>query len=204
MTISWPLTLPSDPKPSRVEWTQEHGVSVSQSPFTGETQTLEYDKCRWLVDVSYPPMDRDEAAPFFAFFNSLRGRRGTFYFGDTLLRSAQGAVGGTPLVKGASQTGFTVITDGWPNSTLVLLAGDFISIENHLHQVLADGMSDGSGNLTIDIWPRLRGATGPADNAAVTVTDARGIFRLRENSLTVVSAGESKFYALGFSAEEAL
>jgi hypothetical protein len=103
-----------------------------------------------------------------------------------------GARGGTPLVKGASQTGASLITDGWSNSvTGVLKAGDIFTIAGvyavnpvtkqstgRLQQfvVTADKNSDSSGEATLAIAPSIvtSGTTqnvtaGPADNAALTI-----------------------------------
>jgi hypothetical protein len=97
--------------------------------------------------------------------------------------------GSTPLVNGASQTGSTIITDGWANSTAVLTDGDvitFAGVNNVNPQnrqstgvlkqfvVTAASSSDGSGNLTIPISPALTPSgqfqtctASPANNAAV-------------------------------------
>jgi hypothetical protein len=100
--------------------------------------------------------------------------------------------GSTPLVNGASQTGASLVTDGWAVSTLVLKAGDVFTIstgtavngvgpENKqdlgtLQQfvVTADVTSDGSGNATIPISPPITPTTAqqtvtasPDDGATV-------------------------------------
>ena len=99
--------------------------------------------------------------------------------------------GSTPLVKGASQTGASLITDGWANSTAVIKKGDVFNVHHVNPQSLqstgavqqfvatADGTSDGSGNLTISISPSITTGTGfqtvdgsPADNAAITMVGA--------------------------------
>jgi hypothetical protein len=106
-----------------------------------------------------------------------------------------GPLGGTPLVNGASQTGASLVTDGWTASAANRLKkGDIFTIAavyavnpvsgdtlSHLQQfvVTADVASDGSGNATIPISPSIT-ATGayktvsasPADNAAITVLGA--------------------------------
>jgi len=107
-----------------------------------------------------------------------------------------GAGGGTPLVNGASQTGASIITDGWPNSTAILKKGDIITFADvydvnprtyesngYLKQfvVTADVSSDVSGNATIAISPAITtsGArqnvdAGPANNAAITIVSGTG------------------------------
>lgn len=118
-----------------------------------------------------------------------------------------GAHGGTPLVNGASQnvtyataTGAntqSLVTDGWPNSTAVLKAGDVFTLAGvyavnpvpgegasgktvmpYLQQftVIADATSNGSGQATLTISPAIivsgpyqTVSAAPADNAAITV-----------------------------------
>lgn len=200
MAISYPLTPPSSPKPSQVEFIQANVVQYSKSPFTLQGQVQEWDGSGWNLRVSFPYMSRDEAAPWIAFLTSLRGRRGTFTFGSTLRSSPQGAAGGTPKVDGGSQTGFELDTDGWPLSTLVLKADDFIQIDTSLYTVLSDVTSDGSGAATIDLWPRLR---SHADNADIETSSPVGLFRLTSNNSQVIEA-TNKLYSIGFEAEEAL
>lgn len=109
-----------------------------------------------------------------------------------------GTQGGTPLVNGASQTGASLITDGWSNSiTNVLRAGDVFTIAgvyavnavtkdstNRLQQfvVTSSVNSNGSGQATLSISPSIvtSGTTqnvtaGPADNAAITVLGSSAV-----------------------------
>ncbi len=106
-----------------------------------------------------------------------------------------GPLGGTPLVNGATQTGATLVTDGWTASAaLRLRRGDVFHVAGvfsvnpqsrqstgKLQQfvVTADVSSDGSGNASIPISPSIvtSGAfqtvtASPADNAALTVLGA--------------------------------
>lgn len=108
-----------------------------------------------------------------------------------------GTQGGTPLVMGGSQTGASLVTDGWSNSiTNVLRAGDIFTIAGvyavnpvtkqttgRLQQfvVTASVNSNGSGQATLSISPSivdsgtLQNVTaGPADNAAITVLGTGG------------------------------
>ncbi len=103
-----------------------------------------------------------------------------------------GALGGTPVVNGASQTGSSLVTNGWTASvTGILNAGDVFTIPgvyavNPLTQqstgalrnfvVTATVNSDAGGNVTIPIYPAITtsGAyqtvtASPASGAAITV-----------------------------------
>jgi P22 coat protein - gene protein 5. len=103
-----------------------------------------------------------------------------------------GALGGTPLVNGASQTGASLVTDGWSNTiTDIIKAGDVFTIagvfsvnpQNYQSTgvlqrfvATANKTSSGAGAVTIDISPSIT-VTGnfqtvsnsPADDAAITV-----------------------------------
>lgn len=85
---------------------------------------------------------------------------------------ANGAGGGTPVVNGASQTGTSLDTDGWPVSTTgVMKAGDVFTIagDKTVYRVHTDADSDAGGAATINFIPALR--SSPADGAALTTED---------------------------------
>ena len=200
MTITYPLTPPASPIHSRIDFELETVVAISESPYSFVSQTQQRAGERWLISVSLPPMTRENAAPWIAFLSKLNGRKGTFYYGSYLMGTPQGLAGGTPLVKGAGQSGQSLDIDGCTISVNFLKAADFFSLDNKLYQNLNDVSADGSGNATLDIRPRLR---GHADNTALVTSFPKGIFRLRDN-LSRWSESETKHYLVAFTAEEAL
>ncbi len=70
-----------------------------------------------------------------------------------------------------------------------------------LHQIVQDVDSDGSGNATLDIWPRLR--VSPADNDPIVVAGCQGVFRLASNQMPV-NIDEAKFHESSFTALEVI
>jgi len=210
MAITYPLTLPSVKSPTRVTLAATSVVGISRSPFTFTQQVFAYPGQIWGAGISLPVMLRSDADQWKTFLLKLNGQYGTFLLGDPSAPSAKGTALGTPLVKGASQTGQTLLTDGWTNSaTGVLLAGDYIQLgtgaASRLHMVLVDVDADGSGNATIEIFPALR--ESPADNLAIVTEDCVGTFRLASNQMAVVNASgpiDNPHYALEFEAIEAI
>lgn len=205
MAITYPLSLPSGGFAS-INLRAVNAVAYSQSPFTYSGQVHAYAGQMWEADISLPPMQRAVAEEWIAFLVSLRGRFGTFLMGDPAGRAPRGSAGGTPLVAGAGQTGQTLNIDGaTAGQTGWLRAGDYIQLgaagTATLHKVLADADSDGSGNVALDIWPGVR--TSPADNAAVTVSNTVGRWRLSDN-MTEWNIGLAHIYGLQFSAMEAI
>jgi coat protein Gp5 len=114
-----------------------------------------------------------------------------------------GALGGTPLVNGAGQTGASLVTDGWTNTTGAVAKGDIFTIAGvyqvnplsrrstgQLRQfvVTAANTADGSGNMTIAIDPPITPpdalgnvtqfqtvSASPANDAAITVLGAASV-----------------------------
>lgn len=184
MAIIYPFTLPVAQGFTTVSIRPFAFTGVFTSEFTGSQQTYSHAGQFLVASVSFPPMKRADAAPIVAALMGLQGVRGTFYFGDPQWTAPQGISTGTPLVNGASQTGQDLITDGWTNSqTGIVKAGDWLQIGSgstqQLCMVLADANSDGSGNATISLFPRIR--TAFANNAGITVSSPKGVWRLTQN-----------------------
>lgn len=207
MSITYPLSLPSVSGPKSINWKLTSAVGVLASPFTMKTYVQAHAGARWSADINIPSNPIADAAPWRAFFAQLNGMEGTFLLGDSSHSTPLGAATGTPLVNGASQTGQSLVTDGWTTGvTGILKAGDWIQLgsgaTSRLYMVLNDVNSDGSGNATIDIAPRLR--ESPADNAVITTSNPKGLFRLSRNVSGIFSASGAKLSSFSFSAVEAI
>jgi type 1 fimbria pilin len=161
------IDLPSYPNFTTCRFGLETNTQTFTSPLTKATQRVKLGGARWSATYSLPAMNRTQAGAWKAFFLLLEGSANTFNAFDPDCKTPRGAATGTPLVNGGSQTGSSLITDGWTHSVLVLKAGDYFSVNGELKMVTADVSSDGSGNATINFKPALR--TSPADNAALTV-----------------------------------
>lgn len=204
--ITYPLSTPNEIGIASIELSVTNAVAVSRSPFTFSQQVHSYAGQMWSASISVPPLRKEYIEPWVAFLVSLKGQAGTFLLGDPNNVTPRGVATGTPLVKGADQTGETLEIDGATISTTGWLkAGDYIqlgvSASATLHKVLVDADSDTSGNVTLEIWPGIR--TAPADDAAVTVNDCKGVFRLSSNQQSW-SINEASAYGLQFDAMEAI
>lgn len=205
MAITYPLSIPNTDI-AKVRLVANNIVGVSQSPFTAAQQVYKYTGQFWEADITLPPMKREQAEYWISFLLKLNGSYGTFLLGDPNGQTARGVATGTPLVNGASQTGNSLVTDGWTNSTTgILKAGDYIQLGSgataRLYKVLDDVNSDGSGNATLTLFPDLR--TSPSDNATITVTNPKGVFRLNAGT-TSWDINEASVYGITFGAREAL
>jgi hypothetical protein len=209
MAISYPLTLPTVSGIQSITLFARNTIAITTSPYTYKQQILKHSGARWEADVTLAPMKRADADEWNAFLTSLNGQFGTFLLGDPLAATPRGSAGvtpGTPLVNGGSQTGNILAIDGCPTSvTGYLKAGDYIQLgaasTTRLYRVLADVNTNENGEATIDIWPDLR--ESPSNNAAVTVTSTKGLFRLSSNESSF-TLNNSSIYGISFGAVEAI
>jgi hypothetical protein len=150
MTISYPLTLPTTPRPRNITYTPWDVTPRASSPFTLKEQIYEYSGKKFRIQVDYPPMEKSEFKAIRAFLLSLRGAVGYFALGDPGNATPLGSVPGTPLANGAQTLGAsTLATKGWTSSqSNILRAGDEVQVESYAYTNLTDVNSDGSGNAT--------------------------------------------------------
>ncbi len=182
MTISYPLTLPDSG--FTVSTFGADFNNVNSTSLNRSVQTISRPGDLLVLEFTLPRKTRAQIARWQAFGMALRGSYGSFYGYDPDARVPRGAAGGTPLVKGAGQSGYSLVTDGWPNSTAILKAGDWIEVNGLLRMVVADVSSDSSGNATLDISPGIGPGQAPADDAPITVANPKGKFRLVDNRIT--------------------
>ena len=208
MPITYPLTAPALPLGRSMDLRGRAVVAHGRSPFTGDGDVQVHAGQWWEMELTLPPMVRADAEAWTAFLLKLNGKEGTFLIGDRTSAVPRGSAGGAPLVKGASQTGNDLNTDGWPVSqTGVLLAGDYIQLGTgataRLYKLLDDANSDGAGDSTLTVWPEITAATSPADNAAIVTSSAVGLFRLSSNEMPW-QVNEALHYAVTLAAISAV
>lgn len=206
MAITYPINLPTHTGIAKIDLRAVQATSMTMSPFTYRQQVVVHPGQRWEAEISLPPMKRSDAEDWVGWLLSLRGRVGTFLLGDPLASTPIGEGGGTPIVRGADQTGDTLTIDGCTTSTSKWLArGDYIQLgsgsSSQLYKVTQDATTDSFGATTLEIWPELR--SSPADNATVTVDAAKGLFRLSTNEINW-SINEASVFGVTFPAVEVI
>jgi len=204
MAISYPLSLPTSIGIAQIELRATNAVAISRSPFTFQSQVHAYTGQSWQADVTLPSVRRDLAEDWVAWLISLKGQLGTFYLGDPNAATPRGSArdSDTILVNGAVSSGNTISIDSAPASqTDYLKAGDYLQVGTQLFKVLTSVDTNGSGEATVDVWPDVR--TSISDGAAVTVQNAKGLFRLSGNEQTF-SINEASFYGITFGAVESI
>jgi hypothetical protein len=177
-----------------------------ESPFTGSQQVLEWDYALWEAVVELPPMKREQAAEWQAFFLKMRGRVGTFLLADPDAKEPRGAVTGNGLISADASVGDdqVLIDVGQSNLSNALRTGDYVQIGEgssaQLHMVISDTNSNTSGIVIADIEPRIKqeALTG----TAVVMQEPKAVFRLDE-SVQGWDADQASLYGFSFSCKEA-
>jgi len=195
-------TLPTSPAFSSLIVQSVQPTFISRS-ISGRRQARQTHGQYFKMIASFPPMTRAEFAPINAFITKQRGQYESFQVVPPVLNAGLGSPAGTPLVNGASQTGRSVVTDGWSASITIFKAGDFVKFANHdkVYTVTADASSDGSGNATISIEPAL--VTSPATDSAITYTSVPFTVALR-SGIQEFDTGTSGLFSFEVDFEEVL
>jgi hypothetical protein len=182
--------LPTSPAPSDARiWYEAFGAQ-HRSPLTGAEQRMRRWGM-WRAIFNWENIEHTAVGELEAFFNS-RGIDEEFLISNPVRMMPRARIGGAgrdgsghwaygsyaPEVKGASQTGRSLITDGWPASTLIFSKGDLIQLEDtgEVYQATADETSSAGGECTIDLGQYIR--TSPADNEDVIINPAQFLVRL--------------------------
>ncbi len=186
------LSMPSAPNFKGSRFALETNTQTYTSPLTKATQRLSLAGSRWVAMYTLPKMTRNQAAAWQAFLIACEGQANKFYAFDPDAKIARGTASGTPLVKGASQTGSSLNTDGWTAGTTCLKAGDYFSFNGELKMATSDVLVDGSGNATIPFKPAIR--TAPADNAPLTILNANCTMVLTDDSQASWATDQNGIY----------
>ncbi len=168
MAISFPITMPTIRRPSRMRFTPIKADGETIDPFSFATQTFEFPGERWQVEVALLIMPRSAAQVWIAALVSMRGKIGSINLYDPGW-AKQGTASGSISASGSARARTVSLTGG----SGTFKAGDFITINSrYLHQILADGTVGGS----FDIWPALRAAA----SGTIVYTNPYGRFVLAE------------------------
>ena len=167
------FTWPTDVDPGTFALTWADNTIIFRSPLSGTIRTESRSGGGWFISLTVNALMNESVISnplheLEAFLYRLDGAKNRAVIKD-FSYSRSGPGGGTPLVKGASQTGLSLITDGWSASTTVLYAGDRIGISDQMIPVVSDVTSNGAGEATLTLAHPIR--TAPSDNDALEISD---------------------------------
>lgn len=189
--------------PSSIEFDPLEKVEQNTSIYTGQAQTYDLMNSLWTGTISLPSMYRTDADAWQAFILACRGMINCFLLGDPTASTPKGVASGAPVVAGAGQTGYSLVTRGWTHSIPnILTTGDYIQIGYRLYRLTDNASSDASGNATLSIWPNLRDL--PADGTAIITRNCKGLMRLAQNQGNSYSTTPALYGVTGLKFREAI
>lgn len=203
MTVTYPLTWPSAARIIESKlW-----ISRNQVPVPAINRILQVEDRighRWVGTITFSAMLPEEFADISGFFDALNGMEGTFTFPHPDFTAIFGnAPNNTGRIKGASQTGKEIITDGWGISVSDLFKrGDIIQVGTKIKKNVEAIDSDGLGEATLTVSPPF--ATAPADNELITTINPAGTFQLQTSNVGQILANENRIHQLTVPIQEVL
>ncbi len=173
--------------PTTVSMELVGNTGLFASPLVSSAQTIGRST-KWNARYVFSQMRGDERANLLGTVISLRGQENRLRV-PVYDNPKRGAYGGTPLVNGGFQLGFTLNAKSAAiNITNWIRKGDYFSVEvngeHELKMATADASSDGAGLVVLSFVPRLRAS--PLADAVIFVEDGvlqkpEGIFLLDSN-----------------------
>lgn len=195
MAFTYPLTPPTSPGFVEINFMPWTVVGYHESPTSRIGQTYEWPGSGWAFEAPLPPMTLTQADAWIGFLLGLNGRRGTFLFGDQSRPTTRGTASGSWAVgSGNSANITTLVTQA---GTGAFVVGDWLQIGVYLHKVTKVNSA-----TNYEIFPRLR--TAYTNGTAITYSNAKGIFRLTENSVMNWKVNAVKHVGLELKGVEAL
>ena len=191
------ITFPSSPKPSTMSWRLVQPAQQNISQWTGARQVLASGRGWWECTLTLPPIVGESAVNSWrAFIGLARGVTNDFQV--PVNEIDQSGLTVTARINGANQTGRSLNTDGWPNSTAILSAGQFVTIGNQLLQLTSNVTSNASGQATISFEPAIR--VSPADDAIIEYKNPYALMYFLEDPGYSVEPG--LVYSMSFNLRE--
>lgn len=209
--LTYPLTPPAIAGigPQDFALSDANVVAETESPFTLSQQEQQWQGQRFEIEANLPPLFLSEAEQWVSFLSGLFGTLGTFLMGDYLRQTPQGPMSGSPVVAGTNLNGSNILLVRGATRSVSnwAVAGDYVQVtaaggQQRIHRVLQNASSDGSGNVTLQIFPNIRETL--ADGVTVVTTNTAGTFRLMDNKSWKKAADKNRMYKISFKAKEAL
>ena len=166
-------------------------VAVAESPFTLDTQVYTHQGARWEAEVSLPPLTHAESRSVEAFIVGLKGREGTFTFGNPLHTSTATA---TLSAQAAIRAETLTTTAGGSAVT----AGTYFQLGTYLYMVTSD---KASGAGTLNFQPPLRETIASGQVCDFILPES--LWRMTSNDVGW-SVNEASMYGFSFACVEAL
>jgi len=162
---------------TELEFTMHDAVSLTQSPWSGQTSVYNWGAQWFTLTIAFPSMTRAQAAPWQAFLMELGGQTNVFLIGNPAEATPQGIYSGTSLtLQSVTDPNHIVLNGFYGSQNNLFLPGDNIQIGYRLYKITETVNSNPTGTATVSIWPQLR--DNPSAGTPIITTNCQGLFRL--------------------------
>lgn len=185
---------------SDYSFTLLYNTQSYESPLTKAVQTASLTGDQWRGVATYSNKYGADAATLRAFVVGLKGQVGRFNYVPPDLNQ-QGDAVAVATVNGASQLGDSLIISSADLSTTIYKTADYITVNGELKMVLADCITDGSGDATVSFAPPLR--QSPPDLSPIEFEKPYMTAKLEDDDQTAFQVSGPVIYNATFSIVEA-
>jgi hypothetical protein len=175
--IQYPNNPPNQDKLDKTTFGLNNVVGKTESIFTQHEKTIEYGGQQWEGNFELIELNDYDIMPWKAWIASLEGSTGFFEMKPPR-QSSRGNVSQNGKVKSITRPDKITIKGLSSGTSNIFKAGDYIQIKDtdELKMVMNDEDSNGSGEVTVDIQPKIR--QKPSNDTTVETQSPVGLFRL--------------------------
>ena len=196
-------TFPTTIKPSSLSLQDNRPNLINQS-VSGKRVTRKYGAQFFTLDITLPPLSKDDSMDVFAFLKKQQNSFDKFDYTYPITNRGANRTQTDIVVNGSHSVGdSTIALSGFDNSTTdVLKAGDIIKFANHdkVYMVESNLTSDSSGNATVTISPSIIATL--ANSEAVTVDQPN--FKVYLDSDILYTTNTSGLFSISFTLRECI
>lgn len=169
-----PANFPDIPR-TRSGFKIQPATRLIRSPYNQVEEIWEEPGDMWQARLGFSFLTKAEARLLRSTLTGLRGHVGTLFIHDTA-HSNEGSWNGVPVVDGMDEYGVTLNVRNFAVSQVVAKRGDRFQLNNRLHELTEDVLSDGTGRALLKFQPEIK--TIPVDGDPLISEDPKGLFRL--------------------------
>jgi len=192
------ISMPGTPVAANIDWSIDQPAQANRAEFTGKRRvTLLTTAPRWYATVKLPAIiGEDRVLDWRAFVVDCDGIANSF----RLAACERDQIAGVAVtVKGAGQSGTTLLTQGWGAPGQKLKRGQFVTVAGQLLMLQAPALADANGNAVLSFKPYLR--LVPGDGAAIEVRRPFAVMSMSDPK-NGWSVGIGQNYGIEFPCEE--
>lgn len=174
------IDLPSGAQFDRIDWRLVTNVQANESQWNNSIRTLDLDNGYFAASVEIQVETENEDRAWRVFWAKLRGAANTFRLPVSADGCVQTVITGTGIqVAADAEAGVTALsTKNWANASVLLTAGQYLTVNDQLLFLTEDVPSTGT-NRTIHFEPPLRAAA--ATNTAVEAASPTGLVMIPQS-----------------------